>query len=158
MILRPITLIGIIVSMVAGVVLGVVTYRSLDWQPRATQDRVLAEIVDQVGAHYVKDVPRQKLISDAIDGMLRGLDEHSSYLDAAGYDEIQEETTGRFGGIGIEVGLVDGYITVIAPMDDTPAQRAGVAAGDRITRIDGKSMRGTSLLDAIDGLRRAPGS
>lgn len=158
MILRPITLIGIIVSMVAGVVLGVVTYRSLDWQPRASQDRVLAEIVDQVGAHYVKDVPRQKLISDAIDGMLRGLDEHSSYLDADGYDAIQEETTGRFGGIGIEIGLVDGYVTVIAPMDDTPAERAGVAAGDRITRINGKSMRGTSLVDAIDALRGPPGS
>ena len=158
MVLRPITLLGIIVSMVAGVVLGVVTYRSLDWQPAIANDRVLAEIVDQVGAHYIEDVPRQKLISDAIDGMLRGLDEHSSYLDADGYENIQEETTGRFGGIGIEVGLVDGFITVIAPMDDTPAMRAGVAAGDRITRIDGKAMRGTRLMDAIDALRGEPGS
>jgi carboxyl-terminal processing protease len=90
--------------------------------------------------------------------MLSGLDPHSTYLDAEEYKELQVGTTGEFGGLGLEVGMEDGFVKVIAPIDDTPAQRAGVEAGDLIIRIDGKPVKGMALPEAVSLMRGEPGS
>ena len=90
--------------------------------------------------------------------MLQGLDPHSTYLDKEAYKELQEGTSGEFGGLGIEVGYEDGFVKVISPIDDTPAQRAGIKAGDLIIRLDGKSAKGISLMEAVKIMRGKPGS
>ncbi len=120
--------------------------------------RVLVEVFHKVKADYVEEVSDKQLLEDAIKGMLAGLDPHSTYLDADAYEELQEGTIGEFGGLGIEVGTEDGFIKVIAPIDDTPASRAGVQAGDTIIRIDDAPIRGLSLNDAIKRMRGKPGS
>ena len=90
--------------------------------------------------------------------MLQGLDPHSAYLDKDAYKELQEGTSGEFGGLGIEVGYEDGFVKVISPIDDTPAKRAGIKAGDLIIRLDGKSVKGISLMEAVKMMRGKPGS
>ena len=118
----------------------------------------LSAALRQVSEHYVEEISEEELLSHAIDGMMQRLDDHSDYLDENAFNALQVNTSGRFGGIGIELGLVDGYFTVIAPMDDTPAQRAGMQSGDRITALDGTPVKGMRLNDLIDELRGEPGS
>ncbi len=120
--------------------------------------RVFVEVFHKVKRDYVEEVSDKQLLKDAIKGMLAGLDPHSSYLDDEEYAELQEGTTGEFGGLGIEVGTEDGLIKVISPIDDTPASRAGVLAGDTIIRIDGAPVRGMSSNDAIKKMRGKVGS
>lgn len=120
--------------------------------------RLFAEVFDRIKSAYVEPVTDKQLLEDAIRGMLGGLDPHSSYLDAKAYEGLQIHTTGRFGGLGIEVGLQDGFIRVIAPIDDTPAQRAGIQAGDLITKIDDQSTQGFTLSDAVDLMRGPVGT
>ena len=120
--------------------------------------RVFVEVFHKIKSDYVQTVTDKQLLEDAIKGMLAGLDPHSTYLDAEAYDELQEGTSGEFGGLGIEVGTDAGLIKVISPIDDTPASRAGVLAGDTIIRIDGAPVRGMSLSDAIKKMRGAIGS
>ena len=120
--------------------------------------RNFAEIFERIKSDYVEPVGDKKLLESAIRGMLSGLDPHSSYLNEEEYRELQVGTTGEFGGLGIEVGMEDGFVKVISPIDDTPAQRAGLRAGDLIIRIDNKSVKGISLDDSVKLMRGKPGS
>ena len=120
--------------------------------------RVFAEVFGRIKSDYVESVEDRDLLSSAIRGMLAGLDPHSSYLDPDEYRDLQVGTTGEFGGLGIEVGMEDGFVKVIAPIDDTPAQRAGMQAGDLIVRIDEKPVKGMSLNDAVKLMRGKPGT
>lgn len=98
------------------------------------------------------------LLEHAIKGMLSGLDPHSSYLNPDEYQELQIGTTGQFGGLGIQVGMEDGFVKVISPIDDTPAFEAGIQAGDLIVRLDEQSVKGMSLNDAVKIMRGEPGT
>ena len=120
--------------------------------------RVFAEVFGRIKSDYVEQVADRDLLASAIRGMLAGLDPHSAYLDPDQYQDLKTGTTGEFGGLGIEVGMEDGFVKVIAPIDDTPAQRAGIQAGDLIVRIDDKPVKGMSLSDAVDLMRGKPGS
>jgi carboxyl-terminal processing protease len=120
--------------------------------------RTFTEVFAKVKNDYVEGIDDRKLIENAIRGMLEGLDPHSAYLDKAAYEELSEGTSGEFGGLGIEVGMEDGYIKVISPIDGTPAAKSGIQAGDLIIKLDEKSVRGMSLNDAVDLMRGKPGS
>ena len=111
--------------------------------------RAFAEIFGRIKQDYVEPVADRELLEHAIRGMLSGLDPHSAYLNADEYKSLQVGTTGEFGGLGIEVGLEDGFVKVIAPIDDTPAQRAGVLAGDLIIKLDDRPIKGVSLDEAV---------
>lgn len=115
-------------------------------------------VLDQVKKNYVEDVEDTALFENAIRGMLAGLDPHSSYLDAETMEELQVSTSGKFGGLGIEVTMEDGFVKVVSPIDDTPASRADVKPGDLIIRIDEKPVKGMSLLEAVNMLRGPKGS
>ena len=120
--------------------------------------RTFTEVFAKVKNDYVESIDDRKLIENAIRGMLEGLDPHSAYLDKASYRELQEGTSGEFGGLGIEVSMEDGFVKVISPIDGTPAERAGIKAGDLIIRLDDKSVKGMMLNDAIKLMRGKPGS
>ncbi len=120
--------------------------------------RTLSEVFDKIKHNYVEDVEDKALLDNAISGMLTGLDPHSTYLDSKAFEELRVGTTGEFGGLGIVVGMEDGFVKVISPIDDTPAQRAGVKAGDLIIRLDEKPVKGMSLDDAVKIMRGKPGS
>ena len=119
--------------------------------------QLFVQIFDQIRSAYVEDVDDTALFEKAIEGLLSGLDPHSSYLDESDFDELQESTSGEFGGLGIEVGMEGGLIKVIAPIDDTPAYRAGIQAGDLIIKIDDHAVQGMSLREAITLMRGAKG-
>lgn len=157
--LRPITLIGIVLSMVSGIALGISGYHSwLHYRGESAESQAFDEVLNQVQASYVDELDRGDLVSSALRGMLDDLDGHSNYLDARDYVDLQQETEGRFGGVGVELGLVDEYFTVIAPLDDTPAAAAGLAPGDRIIELDQESLAGHKLMEVVDMLRGEPGS
>ncbi len=118
--------------------------------------RTFTEVFAKVKNDYVEDIDDRKLLESAIRGMLEGLDPHSAYLDKEAYKELQQGTSGEFGGLGIEVGMKDGFIKVISPIDDTPAQRAGIKAGDLIIRLDDTPVKGMSLNDAVKLMRGKP--
>ena len=120
--------------------------------------RTFSDVFGRIKNDYVVDVDDKELIENAIRGMLSGLDPHSSYLDAEEFTELQVGTTGQFGGLGIEVGMENGFVKVIAPIDDTPAQRAGVEAGDLVIRLDDTPVKGMTLNDAVKVMRGKPGS
>lgn len=120
--------------------------------------RAFTEIFGHIKKDYVEPVSDKKLFEDAIRGMLTGLDPHSSYLDEEQYDELKVGTSGQFGGLGIEVTMENGFVKVVSPIDDTPAQRAGIKAGDLIIRLDDKPVKGMSLNDAVKMMRGEPGS
>jgi len=120
--------------------------------------RTFTEVFAKVKNDYVESIDDRQLIENAIRGMLEGLDPHSAYLDKESYKELQEGTSGEFGGLGIEVGMEDGFVKVISPIDGTPAERAGIKAGDLIIRLDDKSVKGMMLNDAVKLMRGKPGS
>ncbi|BBO60379.1 S41 family peptidase [Mycoavidus sp. B2-EB] len=122
------------------------------------QLRLLAEVFGQVKHDYVETVEDKKLITAAIKGMVSSLDPHSSYLDQKEYKELQEQTRGRFAGLGIEISQEDGLIKIISPIEDTPAFRAGIQPGDLITRIDDKPVRGMTLDQAVKLMRGKAGT
>jgi carboxyl-terminal processing protease len=113
-------------------------------------------VFGRIKSDYVEPVDDKKLISQAIAGMLAGLDPHSSYLDKEAYREMQVGTRGEFGGLGIEVGMEDGYVKVVSPIDDSPASRAGIKAGDLIVKLDETFVKGMSLNDAVKQMRGKP--
>ncbi len=158
MTLRPLTLIGIIVSIVTGISLGVLAHVVTRDRTPADASATLSEALRQVAENYVEEVSEEELLNHAIEGMMQSLDDHSDYLSARDFEALQSSTTGEFGGIGIELGLVGGYFTIIAPIDDTPAARAGLLAGDRIEQINAEPVKGKRLDDLIDALRGAPGT
>ncbi|MSP29754.1 MAG: S41 family peptidase [Acetobacteraceae bacterium] len=117
---------------------------------------LFGDVFERVRAEYVQPTTDRDLIENAINGMLTGLDPHSSYMNAKAFSDMQMQTRGAFGGLGIEVTQEGGFIKVISPIDDTPAARAGVKAGDLITAIDGKTVQGLSLNEAVDKMRGEP--
>jgi carboxyl-terminal processing protease len=115
--------------------------------------RTFAEVMDRIKAAYVEPVDDKTLLENAIKGMLSNLDPHSAYLGPEDFQELQESTSGEFGGLGIEVGVEDGFIKVVSPIDDTPASKAGVEAGDLIVKINGAPTRGQTMQEAVDKMR-----
>ncbi|MEZ5659030.1 MAG: S41 family peptidase [Burkholderiaceae bacterium] len=121
-----------------------------------TELRQFTDVFGAIKSNYVEPVTDGQLITEAISGMLAGLDPHSTYLDAEAFRELQVGTQGQFGGLGIEVGTEDGFIKVVSPIEDTPAARAGIKAGDLIIKIDEKPTKGMSLADAVKLMRGKP--
>lgn len=119
---------------------------------------LFGDIFERIRGQYVEEVDSKKLIEAAINGMLTSLDPHSSYLNAEDAAEMNTQTRGEFGGLGIEVTQEDGFVKVIAPMDDTPAAAAGILAGDFITHVDGESVQGITLDEAVDKMRGPVGT
>jgi len=119
---------------------------------------LFGDVFERVRAEYVDPVGDKDLVENAINGMLTGLDPHSSYMNAKQFRDMQVQTKGEFGGLGIEVTQENGFIKVIIPIDDTPASKAGVKAGDIITALDGKTVQVLSLQDAVDKMRGLPNS
>ncbi|MEK7206806.1 MAG: S41 family peptidase [Pseudomonadota bacterium] len=120
--------------------------------------RNFTEIFSRIKTDYVEPVEDKKLLSDAIQGMLAGLDPHSNYLDAESFKEMRVETEGQFGGLGIEVTMENGFVKVVSPIEDTPAARAGVKTGDLIIRLDDKAVKGLTLTEAVRSMRGKPGT
>ncbi len=123
-----------------------------------TELRTFTEVFSRIQADYVEPVTDETLLENAIRGMLSGLDPHSTYLDPDEFKELRIGTTGQFGGLGIEVGMENGFVKVISPIDDTPAQRAGIKAGDLIVRLDDKPVKGMTLQEAVKIMRGKPGT
>ncbi|MCY4261166.1 MAG: S41 family peptidase [Rhodobacteraceae bacterium] len=119
---------------------------------------LFSEILTRIQEDYVEEVNETELIQAAINGMLLSLDPHSSYIPDKRYSSVQERTSGQFGGLGIEVTMENGFVRVISPIDDTPAAEAGLQAGDFITGIDGETVMGMTLDQAVKRLRGEPGS
>ncbi|MDX5359428.1 MAG: S41 family peptidase [Rhodobacterales bacterium] len=119
---------------------------------------LFGDVFERIRAQYVEDVEPEKLIEAAINGMLTSLDPHSSYLAKKDFDAMQVQTRGQFGGLGIEVTQEDGYVKVVTPMDDTPAAAAGIQPGDFITHVDGESVMGLTLDQAVEKMRGPVGS
>ena len=120
--------------------------------------RVFAEAFDRVSSAYVEEIDDRTLLENAIKGMLSQLDPHSAYLDRDSFSDLQEDTTGNYGGVGLEVSMEDGFVRIISPMDGTPAEKAGVKPGDLIVQLNDQPIKGMSLGDAIDAMRGEPGS
>ncbi len=151
---------------VAGVLIGVAI--SLNFSAVAQKDatsslplpieelRAFTEVFGRVKSDYVEPVDDKKLINEAINGMLTGLDPHSAYLDQEAFRELQVGTQGEFGGLGIEVGMEDGFVKVVSPIDDSPASRAGLKPGDLIVKLDDASVKGMTLNDAVKRMRGKP--
>src|SRR5262245_32450232 len=149
-----------------GAVLGVLL--SLNFSAIAQRDarmpipyedlQLLSAVFGKIKSDYVEPVSDDKLIKEAINGMVHGLDPHSDFLDADAFKELQVSTQGKFGGLGIEVGIEDGVVRVISPIEETPAFRAGIKAGDLIVKIDDVVTRGMPLSKAVDKMRGKPGT
>lgn len=153
------TLIGVLLGVTATVSINVFAFKqSADDAAVMPLDdlKKFTEVYSRVKEDYVEPVKDKELIGNAIRGMLTGLDPHSDYLNEEEYKELQVGTTGEFGGLGIEVGMEDGFVKVISPIDDTPAQKAGLEAGDLIIRLDDKPVKGMSLNDAVKIMRGKP--
>ena len=118
--------------------------------------RAFAEVFGKIKTDYVEPVEDKKLISEAISGMLTGLDPHSSYMDVDSFKDMQAATQGEFGGLGIEVGMEDGLVKVISPIEDSPAYAAGIKSGDLIMKLDEKPVKGMTLNDAVKIMRGTP--
>src|SRR6186713_1068643 len=120
------------------------TYRQLN---------LFGDVFERVRSDYVEKPDDSKLVESAISGMLTGLDPHSSYMDAKSFRDMQVQTRGEFGGLGIEVTMEDGLIKVVSPIDDTPASKAGILSGDLISKIDGDAVQGMTLEQAVNKMK-----
>ena len=120
--------------------------------------RAFSDVFGRIKSDYVEPVTDKQLITSAINGMLSGLDPHSAYLDEKAFKELREGTQGEFGGLGIEVGMEDGLVKVISPIEDTPAYHAGLKTGDLIIKLDDTLVKGMTLNDAVSRMRGKPGS
>ena len=118
--------------------------------------RTFTDVFGRIKNDYVEDVEDGEMLENAIRGMLSGLDPHSSYLDEEQFKELQVGTSGEFGGLGIEVGMEDGFVKVISPIEDTPAYRAGLKPGDLIIKLDDTNVKGMTLNDAVKRMRGKP--
>ena len=150
--------------LVIGAILGI--FISLNFSARADRSttgplpidelRAFTEVFGRIKNDYVETVDDKKLIKEAINGMLSGLDPHSAYLDADAFKELKVGTQGEFGGLGIEVGMEDGFVKVVAPIEDTPAWRAGLKSGDLIIKLDDTNVKGMTLGEAVKKMRGKP--
>jgi len=119
---------------------------------------LFGEVLEKINKEYVEEVDQSKSMDAAINGLLQSLDPYSAYMSPESFEGMQTETSGKFGGLGIEVGMESGVVKVISPIDNTPASRAGIKAGDYIVKIDGVQVQGKSLIDAVDLMRGLVGS
>src|SRR3546814_755903 len=149
-----------IAAIVAALLIGLPQLSPAQENPSDTyrQLKLFSEVFERVRADYVEEVSDQELIEFAIQGMLSTLDPHSSYLNADSFGDMRVQTKGEFGGLGIEVTMENGFVKVVSPIDDTPAYRAGVKAGDYITHIEGEPILGLSLNEAVEKMRGPVGS
>jgi len=146
-----------LISAVALLPVATAALASVDGQT-SRELELFTEVFEKVRADYVDKVDDEKLIKGAIDGMLASLDPHSSYLDARDFQSMRTQTEGSYGGLGLTVQAEDGAVKVVTPTEDTPADRAGIKAGDYITHLDGKLIYGGTLDDAVDQMRGRPGT
>ena len=153
----------LLIGAVAGVLLSINFSAIADKEPNKTmlplpveELRAFSEVFGRIKMNYVEPVEDSELITEAINGMLTGLDPHSAYLDKDAYNELQIGTQGEFGGLGIEVTMESGFVKVISPIEDTPAFKAGVKAGDLIIKLNKKAVKGMTLTDAIKIMRGKP--
>ena len=128
--------------------------------PRLPLDelRAFTEAFNRISSAYVEEIDDRTLLENAIRGMLSQLDPHSAYLDNESFLDLQETTSGNYGGLGIEIGMENGFVKVVAPIDETPAAKAGIESGDLIVQLDGSPVKGMSLSEAIENMRGEPGS
>jgi carboxyl-terminal processing protease len=129
-------------------------------EPKSTYDllNLFGDVFERVRSDYVEETSDEKLVESAINGMLTSLDPHSGYLSEKSFREMQVQTRGEFGGLGIEVTMENGLVKVVSPIDDTPAFEAGVKAGDFISQIDGEAVMGLTLSEAVEKMRGKPGT
>ncbi len=144
-------------SLVVCLALGATALAAKPEEDRFAPLKRFSQVMDLVENHYVKSVTRNELIDGAIVGMLQQLDPHSSFLSKDEFKEMQVSTSGEFGGIGIEISMENGRLTVISPIDDTPADKAGIKAGDIILEIEGESTQDMTLVDAVQKIRGPKG-
>lgn len=149
---------GIFIALASGVLANRSSEGTSSQQLPLDELRNFVEILNRVKVDYVEPVDDQELIENAIRGMVHGLDPHSAYLNPDQFKELNIATTGKFGGLGIEVQMQDGFVKVVAPIDDTPAAKAGMQSGDLIIRIDNDAVKGMTLMDAVKLMRGKPGS
>ena len=154
----PVFVIGIVVGISVAIGNGVLAGKETTGGLPLDELRTFTEVFGRIKDNYVEPVDDKTLLENAIRGMLDGLDPHSSYLDADAFKELQIGTSGEFGGLGIEVGMEDGFVKVVAPIDDTPASRAGVQAGDLVIRLDDTPVKGMTLNEAVKVMRGKPGT
>jgi carboxyl-terminal processing protease len=151
--------VGVIAGAAVTMQFSALAYKTVEPSMQLDQLHQLAQAVALVRSDYVDPVDSATLLTHAISGMVDSLDPHSAYLDPAAFRELREGTEGKFVGLGIEIGESDeGYVEIVAPIEDSPAQRAGIRAGDLVTRIDGQDVRGLGLEEAVKRMRGSPGS
>jgi len=156
---KQIGLIGIGIFLGAALTLNYSATASREPEPLPIEDlRAFSEIFGRIKSDYVEPVEDRRLITEAINGMLSGLDPHSAYLDIEAFKELQVGTQGEFGGLGIEVSMEDGFVKVVAPIEDTPAFKAGVRSGDLIIKLDETPVKGMTLNEAVKRMRGKPGT
>lgn len=143
---------------IVGALIGKWTVGNVGAQNGYEELRTFTEVLTLIKKNYVDDVKTKDLISGAIKGMLVSLDPHSGYMSAEAFKEFQVETKGEFGGLGIQIGIKDGILTVIAPIEDTPAYKAGIKAGDKILKISGESTKNMNVTDAVSKMRGQKGT
>ena len=148
---------GIVIGIAASLHYSAVANKEAELGPLPVEDlRAFTEVFGKIKSDYVEPVDDKKLISEAINGMLSGLDPHSAYLDADAFKDLQVSTQGQFGGLGIEVGMEDGFVKVVSPIEDTPAYQAGIKSGDLIIKLDDTPVKGLTLNDAVKRMRGKP--
>ena len=149
--------IGVLIGVAVSLNFSAVAQKGATTAPLPIEElRAFTEVFGRVKSDYVESVDDKKLITEAINGMLTGLDPHSAYLDQEAFRELQVGTQGEFGGLGIEVGMEDGFVKVVTPIDDTPAARAGLKPGDLIVKLDDTSVKGMTLTEAVKRMRGRP--
>lgn len=148
--------VGLVLGLMLSLTYSAVAEKMVKSQLPIDDLRAFAEVFGKVKSDYVEPVEDKKLISEAISGMLTGLDPHSTYMDADAFKDMQASTQGEFGGLGIEVGMEDGLVKVVSPIEDTPAYKAGIKSGDLIMKLDETPVKGMSLNDAVKRMRGKP--
>src|SRR3954467_6615067 len=149
--------VGVLIGVAISLNFSAVAQRDSNALPLPIEElRAFTEVVDAIKKNYVEPVEDKKLFTEAINGMLTGLDPHSAYLDQEAFKELQVGTQGQFGGLGIEVGMEDGFVKVISPIEDTPAFKAGIKPNDLIIKLDDTPVKGMSLNDAVKRMRGKP--
>lgn len=146
-----------------GILIAFIAFNSLHQKVSAKEKtyeslKIFTEVLSLVESNYVEDVPSKQLVEGAINGMLKSLDPHSAYMSPEVFKEMQVETEGQFGGLGIEITIKDEQLTVVSPIDDTPAHRAGIKAGDKIIKINGTSTKNITIMEAVKKLRGPKGT
>ena len=149
-----VVVVGVVLAAIA---IGVMSTKIVNAQSTYEDLRTFVDVLNVIKKNYVDEVKTKELISGAIKGMLSSLDPHSGYMSPEAFKEFQVETKGEFGGLGIQIGVKDSILTVIAPIEDTPAYKAGLKAGDKILKIDGESTKSMNIQDAVSKMRGAKG-